>query len=1087
VNREFEHSDVLPGDVRAAVARLLVQELAAAWDRALDSGGRSRYLVATVAGRLERIRDTASRPGAGGTSADRSRDRNSEWSQAPLAGSGAMEDDEMARGFIGREAELDRLGRLLGAARERRPSTVVLTGQPGVGKSRLLEEFAGRAAQAGALVLRGECFELGDGLPYAPLVSALRLLDLEYGRLTRELAGPGWDQLSELISDFTGRRATARQVGVLGDRMPVHGAVMRVLKHLGGRRPVVLVFENMQWIDPSTLLLVNFLVHEKRDDHTLLICSTRIDLPQGHAFRKLLAEPDFLRRTEQMALDGFTEPEMREFLSDLGVSNRDELRRGFRLSGGNAFFAEELVRARVLDDPNTDLVPDLLQGIMLSRIKDLSRNAARLLSIAATAARSVSYLLLATVSKLGEEELEDALRECLDQAMLVPDQTNGDAFVFHSALLRQATYKHELKHNQTKWHTVMAEAITANTELSLDRDQDAAVELAHHWYRADRKPEALVSALRAGAVTARIRAFDEADVQYRRALELWAQVPGPERLAGAAHEDVLTAAADVARWAGHGPRAVELVTAAISEVDAEARPRRAGELHERLGSYLWESGQNAESAEAYREAWRLLTRDPVDDAVDARVLAGLAMADIRADRFTEGLNRALEADGIARRAGAPAESSRSKNTAGLAYTLMGQASTGVPLLREALEIARRTGQLEILFRVYANLGLALLHTGDLTEAASIARQGLDKARSQGLSRARQTGTLANNVAVALLLLGRWPEAVALLEEMLADRPPVQESAYLRLTYAEVELARGNYDKVQLLLAQVGAMHKTDPRFLAALHGCRAELALWRDADGEAALAAVEQGLAVLAEGENSLGYLRLCAVGARAAADLRLWHPGAGRAETLSRSFSERAPYSDGQAPPSAEHEVTLWQCAAERERANSRDDAGTWARIAAAWTGLSRPFPAGYAGWRQAQAALRAGNAAAAGELAEALLAVAQDLGAEPLCRELRGVAQAAAVAAGPSTPASAALLSSRQLEVVRLIARGLSDMAIARQLGIAPGTVSRQGYDARQKIMEHEGTHISSRMMLANWAREHGLLEEPENPDPTTKGEAP
>ena len=1071
------------------VAQLLLEELAAAWDRALASGAQSRNLIVTVADRLERVRGAArSGPGVGGASAGRVRDRISCWPEIPLGAPGLVEDDAMmAQEFIGREAELGRLARLLDAAGERRPSTVVLAGQPGVGKSRLLAEFAARIGQTDTLVLRGECFELGDGLPYAPLVSALRQLDLEYGHLTRDLAGPGWNQLAELIADFTGRPAAARQVGVLGDRMPVHGAVMRLLKHLGKIRPVVLVFENMHWIDPSTLLLVNFLVHEKRDDRTLLICSTRTDLPHGHAFRKLQGDPDFFRRTEQMTLDGVTEPEMREFLGKLGVTDRDKVRRGYRLSEGNAFFAEELVRARVLDDPETDPVPDLLQGIMLSRIKELTRNAARLLSIAATAARSVSYLLLATVSKLSEEELDDALRECLDQGMLVPDQTNDDAYVFRSALLRHAAYKHEMRHNQTKWHTAMAEAITANTELSLDRDQDAAVELAHHWYRANRRPEALVTALRAGAVTARIRAFDEADVQYQRALELWAQVPEPEQLAGATREDVLTAAADVARWAGHGPRAVDLITAAISEVDAEARPRRAGELHERLASYLLEAGETAKSADAYREAWRLLTRHPVDEAVDARVLAGLAMADVRNDHFTEGVNRALKADGIAQRAGAPAESSRAKNTAGLAYALMGQAETGIPLLREALEIAKRTGHLEILFRVYANLALALMHTGDLAEAASIALQGLEEARRQGLSRAKQTGTLANNAAMALQLAGRWSEAAAVLDDVLGDQPPVQESAYLRLTYAEVELARGDFTKVERLLGQVRTMHQSDPRFHAALLVCQAELALWRDADADGALAAVEQGLALLAEGENSLGYLRLCAVGARAAADLCVWRPDEGRAQELSRSLSERALHFDAEATPSAEHQAVLWQCAAERERANGLDEAETWARIAAAWTGLSRPLPAGYAGWRQAEALLRAESAAQAGELAEALLAAVEGLGAEPLCLGLRSVAKAAAAVRRPPAPDQAELLSGKQLQVVRLIARGLSDREIAKELGIAQGTVARHGYDARQKAMEQGDARISSRMMLVIWARERGLLEEPESPDSTTKGKSP
>jgi DNA-binding CsgD family transcriptional regulator len=1081
--------DVLSDADRAALAGLLERELAAAWNRAVTAGARGRDLAALVANRLERVHDLASAwPESAGSLADRISVRSYMSAETPLGLPGAGKDFAMtANAFIGRTAELDRLGLLLEAARDRRPTAVVLTGEPGVGKTRLLEQFALRAARADALVLRGECFELGDGLPYAPLVSALRLLHREHGDVrTRELAGPAWEQLAELISDFTGREPAARRPSVLGGQMQVYGTVMRVLRHIGNRLPVVLVFENLHWTDLSTLRLVSYLVHEMRDDRTLLICSSRGELPQNHAFRRLLVEPDFVRRVEQMILREFSESEMRIFFRALGESDRQKVRRGYRLSEGNAFFAEQLVRAGTLEDPDAVQVPQLLQQIMLSRINDLSRNAARLLSIAATASRRVSYLLLATVSGLDEDALDDALRECLDQDMLVADETN-DAFVFRHALLREAAYKRELKHNQTKWHTAMAEAITANTDLSLDEDQDAAIELAHHWYRANRRPEALVSALRAGAMTARIRAFDEADVQYRRALELWTEVPDPERLTRAAHEEVLVDAADAARWSGLGPRAVELITAAIDEVDAQARPRRAGELRERLGSYLWEAGKMPESAEAYRQAWRLLAREPVDDALDARVLAGLAMAEIRADRYTEAVSRALEADNVAERAGAAAERGRAKNTAGLAYTLLGDAPKGIELLREALELARQSRHLEIFFRVYANLGAALVRVGDLAAAASVAREGLEQARSQGLGQARQTGVLANNAAVALLLLGRLAEAAELLEDVLADDPPLQESLYLRLTYAEVELARGHLDVVERLIAQVEAANQTDPHFLAALHACRAELMLWRDGDADAALSAVEQGLALLDGGENSDDYLRLCVVGARAAADLRTRHPGDERAEERSRALAEHTPRFDPEASLPAELEAVLRQCDAERERAFGRDGAEAWADLAAAWSRLGRPYPAAYAGWRRAAASLRAGDSASAAELAAAVLSATRELGAEPLSRELRALILEAGDPAGPAAPSPIRLLSEKQLEVVRRMARDLSDKQIAKEMGLKPGTVARHGYDARHKLAEHGYTRVNTRMGLVNWAREQGLLEEPASTRTTTEGDAP
>ena len=166
----------------------------------------------------------------------------------------------------------------------------------------------------------------------------------------------------------------------------------------------------------------------------------------------------------------------------------------------------------------------------------------------------------------------------------------------------------------------------------------------------------------------------------------------------------------------------------------------------------------------------------------------LAAAELIAGRYTQGPEGAQTALILARTVGARAEEGRALNSIGLALTMLDRADEGVPLLRDALRIAEETDHLEDLFRAYGNLGLALEHSGDLRGAVNILQDGLAQTRTLGLFGARQSGVLANNASAAMFLLGRWHEAVALLDEALEDRP-VKQTIYMRLTRAQIDGAR----------------------------------------------------------------------------------------------------------------------------------------------------------------------------------------------------------------------------------------------------------------------------------------------------------
>jgi DNA-binding CsgD family transcriptional regulator len=994
--------------------------------------------------------------------------------------------------FVGREPELARLAELLARAADRSPGAVVVAGEAGVGKTRLLREFAAAAKDSGARFLSGSCVALGSGeLPYAPLIDALRRLVREVGdEQLREQAGPAYADLTSLIADFSegGRAADPRPAS----QLVIFGAVLRLLDRLSADEAVVLVFEDLHWADQSTLDLVSYLIRGLTDERVLLVGGYRFsDLPDGHALRAVIAELDFARRVVHLELSRFNRDELRQFLGSMtGATMSGELfDRAFELSDGNAFFAEELVVAGVLQAPHPGTaairLPRSLRDLILARYELLGANSREVMGVAATAGRRVSHRLVATVCDLPPAALIAALRECVSHHMLVVDPED-DTYVFRHALLREAVHQDLLPGQRIGLHAAIAAAIAADEQLGFAEDVSLAAELSYHWYEAREFGPALTAAVRAGDAAMRVRAFREAELQYLRVLELWPRVIDPAKVAGVGRDRVLSSAADAARWSGHVGRAVALVREALDDLDAAAPPTRACELLERLGRYLWESADTVGSRQAYLSATELLAGEE-PSAMAARVVAGRAISEVQAGRYSAGLRVGTEAVEIARIVGAKEEEGRAMNTVGLALTLLGRVEEGIDALRMALEIADATDNLEDLYRAYGNLMVSLENAGRLEESIQVALDGLQRARRSGLEHTRAGGVLANNASAVLTQVGRWDEAIALVVGLVADRP-VRESLYPRLTLAEIAVAQGRFDEARRHLATIreAGTNLRDPQFLGALCACEAELSIWLGRPGEAR-AIVAAGLDAVGEAEHAVVILRLYGLALRIEADewLRLAAMRGGDpaepepATTRAAEFHAAALRSvpPGDHAPTLEEQALRLLCLAERERADRHPDPARWAAVADAWLAFGRAPPAAYARWREAEAAVERRDRKRATRAARQAHRAATLLGAEPLRAEVAGLARRARLdlheqdAAPDDQPAPAERrfgLTRREQEVLQRLGEGQTNRQIARALFITEKTASVHVSNILMKL------GVGNRGEAAAAAHRLGLLDD-------------
>src|SRR6266508_2580862 len=323
--------------------------------------------------------------------------------------------------FVGRADELVRLERALAAATAGSPSVVLVNGEAGVGKTRLIDEFAQRAANAGARVLAGGCVDVsGGGLPYGPVVEALRECDDEALRALLR-AEPG---------EVTG------EIG----QLRLFEGLLRLLQELCAEAPLVLIVEDLHWANESTLDLLRFVLRNLRCERFLLLVTCRDDEYAELPRRRFLAELGRDGNSERIDLRRFHRDELAELLTGVLDRNPDDqvVDSVYQRSEGNAFFAEELVAAglghdgRGRRDPGDRPVPERLRDILLSRVAGLSEDAQETLRVLAASGRHADHCLLAQVSDLDDRRLRRVLRQVCDHQIIVTD--SAGRYLFRHAL-----------------------------------------------------------------------------------------------------------------------------------------------------------------------------------------------------------------------------------------------------------------------------------------------------------------------------------------------------------------------------------------------------------------------------------------------------------------------------------------------------------------------------------------------------------------------------------------------------------------------------------------------------------------------------
>ena len=958
--------------------------------------------------------------------------------------------------LVGRETELRALEQAV-AARAERP-VVLLGGEAGVGKSRLMLELATRATAGGATVAVGSCVQLGaDLLPYAPFVESLGRLVETLGDGADGLIGAARSELAVLLPDV-GPRAGGSRDEVSRGRM--YEAVRGLLDR--APEPLILVLEDIHWADQSTLELLSYLARRLRHGRTLLLATYRTDeLHRRHPLLPVLAELARGGRAARMELGRLDRVEaarlVRAIRGEAAPASLLEAIGG--RSDGNPFLVEELLAAEA---GQATSLPATLKDLLLARVGTVEAPTRRALGIVAAAGRPVDAELVEAAWDGPAADLDGALREAIDRALLVVEPA-GRRLAFRHALLAEAIDDDLLPGERVRLHATLARILVERPGLASPTPAGAAAELAHHLLAARDLPAAFEAAVRAADAAAVARAYPEARDFYERALELFERAPGPNARSAVDHVDLLDRAAEASFHAGDGTRALALGRLAVAECEVVADPARMGYLLVRLLEWTEETGDRVATTALAERAVELVPGEPPSPA-RAYALLGLASARMHVGRNCEAASVAREAVRIATACSATGYEAIARSLIAITLMSLCRDEEAIDEIERAVTLAEASRGTEEVVIAHVNRVALYGYLGRherTTEVLDAARRAVDREGSLVINEPHFT----SSDAMVHAWRGRWTVADELVSGYIASgTSPESQADHLSLRGA-IRVRRGQLDDGERDLRTVlGLWPSIFAATAAGAFGTLAEAALIRG-DPVAALDLVDKGLAGLEPTDELPWLAHLSAVGLRAVADLaeraraRRERELPAVASSAASEHRERLQAAlDGRLVEGGGVDDLLRAKAAwgfaEASRGAGEPSPDLWAAAASALPAVGETHLAAYCRFREAEAALAGpGDRPRAERALREARTWAVTVGAEPLRRDVDALARRARLDLAVSEPApdtaSAADslappagdpygLSPREREVLALLVDGRTNREIGETLFISEKTAS-------------------------------------------------
>jgi anti-anti-sigma factor len=679
--------------------------------------------------------------------------------------------------FVGREAQLQRLQQLWALAQKDQGSIILISGEAGIGKTRLVEELS--STLSGAAVLFGHCSESEESTPLQPFIELIRayLAITSATEVKEQLAGSA-AVVATLTPEFYALLSNAAPTAQLSsehDRLLLMQGFCRFVENATGTRPWLMVLDDLHWADPSSLQLLQHLARHV-GTMPLLIAATYRDVelePQHplHDFRRNLSR---YQHCHQMRLERLGEQDVRQLLHSVWEQEAPDewVRAIFERAGGNPFYLEEVAKdlsdqgAVVLRDgawhfaPLVEIkLPARIHDVILRRVARLSPTTQDVVRLAAVLGQQFSFADLTTITEQPQEQLLESLDELLERDML-RESEGGATIVFSHSEIQQIVYE-EL--NPLRRRILHRRVAIAMEQAHAGRTEVMAAQLAYHFVEAGDQEKGFGYSLEAARQAHALHAYQAALMWYEEAAKL---LPAGEHYLGQAidlYQGLGLMRQAQARLDEATAAFEQMRAAAESAADAPAQARawnRLAESYFRRGNHqqalecaglseviaqsAGEAGQKELAEALFRQGWQLAH------------LGKLGRAFALAEQV---LAFSLSLGSAGRR-----EQALSFNLLALVTGHLGQHEESADYQEKALTLFREIGEHERVATMLQNLGVNASERGDYYTAVVLYQEALAVQREIGNRNGEMV--ILCNLGGAHVGLGEFVEAEADLRQLL---------------------------------------------------------------------------------------------------------------------------------------------------------------------------------------------------------------------------------------------------------------------------------------------------------------------------------
>ncbi|NNE44530.1 MAG: AAA family ATPase, partial [Gemmatimonadetes bacterium] len=590
--------------------------------------------------------------------------------------------------IVGRGAELEQLQELWRQASAGRAHLALVSGEPGIGKTRLAFELMASAQLDGAIAVTGGCYENEATTPYLPFVEAFRRLVRERNDADlRELLGDTAVDIARLAPEIEERLGPFPERAALGpqeERLRLFDSVARFLRRLAARRGLFFFLDDLQWADHGSLALLHYLLRDLTADRILFLGTYReVELDRAHALSKALVDWNRERLATRVRLDRLDHAATSRMVATL--LGQDEVSGSFVASlhgetEGNPFFVEEIVKAMIADgvlvhrdggwtrDNSGELMlPQSVKAAIGSRLEQVSDVCTEVLRTAAVLGKVFAFNELLSTAHKTEDEVLDALDEA-SAAQLIQVRA-GETFAFTHDKIREVLYEEINPIRRRRVHKCIAEGL----EEMVERGEDVPVqELAHHCIESGDLEKGLRYAERAADSAAKVFAWNEA-------------------------VDMLQRARDCA--------------------EALERPADAIALEERIGDMAFTQGEHAAAIASFERAFRAEADPDRKNALRAKCAeACVAASNPRGRAFARTVMEELDPERH------PHAVARAMTAEARYRHVEGDLEDALALYREAVPLAEAGTDATMRVRLYSYISGTLSHLGRIDEAEEFAER-----------------------------------------------------------------------------------------------------------------------------------------------------------------------------------------------------------------------------------------------------------------------------------------------------------------------------------------------------------------------------